>query len=72
MIVDRDRPAAADAVRFPEKLCHVIVSEMVAAPTDRARHTVAPDPGRVVTKAVLRAAEELGDHRESTQPPSSA
>ena len=33
---------------------------MVTAPSDRARRTVAPDPGRVVTKAVLRAAEELG------------
>ena len=33
---------------------------MTAAPSDRARHTVAPDPGRVVTKALLRAAEELG------------
>lgn len=33
---------------------------MTAAPSDRARHTVAPDPGRVVTKALLRAAAELG------------
>lgn len=33
---------------------------MNAAPSDRARHTVAPDPGRVVTKAVLRAADQLG------------
>lgn len=33
---------------------------MAAAPSDRARHTVAPDPGRVLTKAVLRAAEQLG------------
>ena len=33
---------------------------MATAPSDRARRTVAPDPGRVVTTAVLRAAEELG------------
>ena len=33
---------------------------MDAAPADRVRHTVAPDPGRVVTMAVLRAADQLG------------
>lgn len=33
---------------------------MTATPSDRAHHTVAPDPGRIVTKALLRAAEELG------------
>lgn len=34
--------------------------QMAAAPPDPARHAVAPDQGRVVTKAVLRAAEQLG------------
>lgn len=33
---------------------------MTAAPSAPVRHTVAPDPGRIVTKALLRAAEELG------------
>ena len=33
---------------------------MATSPPDPARHAVAPDQGRVVTKAVLRAAEQLG------------
>ena len=33
---------------------------MAVALSDPARRTVAPDAGRVVTKAVLRAAEQLG------------
>ena len=34
--------------------------QMSASPPDPARHAVAPDQGHVVTKAVLRAAEQLG------------
>ena len=34
--------------------------QMAASPPDPARHAVAPDQGDVVTKAVLRAAEQLG------------
>ena len=33
---------------------------MAASPPDPARHAAAPDQGRVVTEAVLRAAEQLG------------
>ena len=33
---------------------------MTASPLDHARHTVARDQGTVVTKALLRAAEQLG------------
>ena len=33
---------------------------MAASPSDHARHAAAPYQGRVVTKAVLRAAEQLG------------